>query len=86
MGGASEEQSRISTVDEKVFVAVRQHGWMCAQKRLWFACESAGNSTGGRAHDVTTVLCFVLLNSVMSARLIVETQKPRWNVSGIKTS
>ena len=59
-GGAPEEQSRrtqeqivveevISTVGEEVFIAVRQHGWMCTKKELRLACESAGDSTSGRA-------------------------------------
>ena len=61
-GGGPEAQSRrtqeqivaedvTSTVDEWVFVAARQHGWMCTEKWLWLACESAGDSTGGRAHS-----------------------------------
>ena len=45
------QKSRVESPQlmRRFFVAVRQHGWMCAQKRLWFACESAGNSIGGRA-------------------------------------
>ena len=69
-GGAPEDQSRrtqgqivaeevISTVDEEVFMAVRQHGWMCTEKGLWLAGDSAGDSTGGRAH--TPRQCFVFL-------------------------
>ena len=48
MGGAPEEQSQgtqeqivaeevICTVDEEVFVAVRQHGRMCTENWLWLA-------------------------------------------------
>ena len=65
-----EEQSRrtqeqivagevISTVDEEVFLAVRQQGWVCTEKELWLVCESAGNSTSGRAHSPTAMLCFL---------------------------
>ena len=35
----------------RVFVAVRQHGRMFTEKGLRLACESAGDSTGGRAHS-----------------------------------
>ena len=42
----------------RVFVAVRQHRWMCTEKELLLACESAGNSKGGRAHSFTGMLCF----------------------------
>ena len=90
-GGSPEEQSRrtqeqivvekvISTVDEEVFVAVRQHGWMCTEKGLWLACESAGDSTGGRAHSPTAMLFFFFLEiffgllDVVSLP-VVETQK-----------
>ena len=77
--GAPEEQGRgiqeyvvaeevISAVDEEVFVAVRQHGRMGTEKGLWLACESAGDSTGGRAHSSTAKLCFFFfLDSLMSA-------------------
>ena len=44
MGGPEEQRRRtqeqivaeevISTVDEEVFMAVRQHGWMCTEKGL----------------------------------------------------
>ena len=37
------------------------------EKRLWLACQSTGDSTGGRAHGSTVIPCFVLLNSLMSA-------------------
>ena len=61
MGGAPEEQSQgtqeqivaeevICTVDEEVFVAVRQHGRMCTENWLWLA-GSAGDGTDGRAHS-----------------------------------
>ena len=36
-------------------------------KGLRLACQSTGNSTGGRAHGLTAMLCFVRLNSLMSA-------------------
>ena len=48
----------ISAVDEEVFVAERQHRRMCTEKGLWLACESAGDSTGGRAHSSTAMLWF----------------------------
>ena len=82
MGGrAPEEQSRgtqeeivaeevISTVDEEVFVAMRRYGRMCTEKELWLACESAGDSTGGRAHSPTAMLCFFKLDSLMSSLLL----------------
>ena len=41
-------------------MAVRQHGRMCTKKELCLACESAGDSTGGRAHSPTAVLWFFL--------------------------
>ena len=37
------------------------------EKGLWLACESAGNSTGGRAHSSTTMLWFLILDSLMSS-------------------
>ena len=37
------------------------------EKGLWLACQSTGDSTGGRAHGPTAMLCFVLLNSLISA-------------------
>ena len=83
MGGEAEGQSRISTVDEDVFVAVQQRGWMCTEKELWLACGSAGNITCGRAHSPTGMLWFLLLNSLMSSLRIVETQKSQSIVSGI---
>ena len=94
VGGAPEEQSRRTQEQivaevvspqpmRRVFVAVRQHGWMCTQKGLWLACESAGNSTGVRADSPTAMVWFYLLNSLMSSLPIVETQKSRWNVSGV---
>ena len=69
MGGAREVQSRwtqeqvvaeevISSIDEEVFVAVRQHGWTCNQKGLWQVCKSAESSTGGRAHSPTGAVVF----------------------------
>ena len=60
----------ISTVDEEV----------------WLACGSAGNSTGGRAHSPTAMLCSVLQNSLMSALLVAETRKSRRKVSGVRPS
>ena len=38
------------------------------EKELWLACQSTGNSTGGRAHGPTAMLSsFILLNSLMLA-------------------
>ena len=37
------------------------------EKGLWLAYQSTGNSTCGRAYGTTVMLCFVLLNSLMSA-------------------
>ena len=37
-------------------MAERQHGRMCTEKGL--ACESSGNSTGGRVHSPTAMLWF----------------------------
>ena len=51
----------ISSVGEEVLMAVRQHGRMSTEKGLWLACESAGDSTSGRAHSPTAMLCFFLL-------------------------
>ena len=49
-------------------MAVRQHGRMCTKKELCLACESAGDSTGGRAHSPTAVLwVFSFLDSLMSS-------------------
>ena len=48
-------------------MAERQLGRMCTKKGLWLACESAGDSTGGRAHRPTAVLCFFIVDSLMSA-------------------
>ena len=48
VGGAPEEQSRISTVDEVVFVAARWHGWMCTEKELWLALRKRRQQQGGR--------------------------------------
>ena len=42
------------------FVAVRHRERMCTEKELWLASESAGNSTGGRAHSSTAMLWFLL--------------------------
>ena len=93
-GGALEEQCRrtreqivaeevLSTVDEEVFVAVRQHG--CAQRSgCGLASESAGNSKGGRAYSSSGMLWFFLLNSLMSSFPVVETRKSQWNVSGVQ--
>ena len=39
-------------------MAERQLGRMCTKKELSLACESAGDSTGGRAHGPTATLCF----------------------------
>ena len=86
--GAPKEQGRptreqivaeevISAVDEEVSVAVRQHGWMCTEKGLWLACESAGNSTGGRAHSSTAMLCVFFLSFDVVSLLIVETEIPK---------
>ena len=41
--------------------------------------DRAGNSTGGRAHGPTAMLGFVLLDSLMSALPIIETQKSHGN-------
>ena len=44
------------------------------------ACESAGNSTGGRAQSPTRFLCRLFFCTVPLP--VAETQKSRWNVSG----
>ena len=41
---------------------------------LWFSCESAGNSTGGRAHSPTRFQYVQLLNNSMSSLPVAETE------------
>ena len=48
---------------------------MKEDKGLWLACQSTCNSTGGRAHGPTALLCFVLLNSLMSALFLPLTRR-----------
>ena len=55
----------ISADDEGFFVALRQHVRMCTEKGLWLACESAGESTGVRAHSPTAMPWFLILDIVM---------------------
>ena len=38
-------------------MAVRQHGWMRTRKGLWLACDSAGDSTGGRVKNPPRQCC-----------------------------
>ena len=43
-------------------------GGVKEEKGLWLACQSTGNSTGGRAHGLTAMLLvFFLLNILMSS-------------------
>ena len=37
------------------------------QKGLWLACQSTGDSTGGRAHGLTAMLFLFLLIGLMSS-------------------
>ena len=57
--------------------------WEVHQNGAACACESAGNRVGGRAHSPTRVQFVLLLNTSMSSVPVVETQKSRWNVSGV---
>ena len=46
------------------------------EQGLWLACQSTGNSTGGRAHGPTAMLCFFSFEQSDVVSLpIVETQK-----------
>ena len=51
------------------------------QTGLCFACESAGDMTGGRVHSPARFQFVFLLNSSMSP-LPTETQRSQWNVGG----
>ena len=72
-GGAPEEQGRrtweqilakevISTVDDMVFVAVRQHGRMCTEKGRRLACQR----DSGWTHNPKAVPIFFVLDSLVS--------------------
>ena len=58
----------ISAIDEIFDRAGDSTGGVKEEKGLWLACQSTGNSTGGRAHGLTAMLLvFFLLNSLMSS-------------------
>ena len=73
--GVPDLRSAVDTAEGANFVifdrAGDSTGGVKDKKGLWLACPSTGNSTGGRAHGSTTMLCFVL------------TQKSHWNMSGM---
>ena len=59
-------------------------GGVKVEKGLWLACPSTGDSTGGRADGPAAMLCFVLLNSLMSALLL--SLRRRSHHVGMKTT
>ena len=70
------------TVDEEVFVAVRRRGRKCTEKGLWLACESASDSTGGRALHDNAVVFFMLDSLMLSLSSCRRDTEIRRNVSG----
>ena len=65
-------------------MAERQHGRMCTEKGLCLACESAGDSTGGRAHSPTAMLWVSYSGEFDVVSLpTAERQKSQLNVSGV---
>ena len=50
------------------------------KKGLWLACQSKGDTTGGRAHGPTAMLFYCCEQSDVGSFLITETQKSsHWN-------
>ena len=72
---------RSSPQSMRRFVANRQLGRMCTKKELWLDCESAADSTGGRAHSPTAMLWFIL-DSLMSAQKSSHWDKKRRHCLG----
>ena len=51
------------------------------KKELWLACQSIGDSTGGRAHGPTAMLCvfFFFLNGLISTLFLSSRHVTDWD-------
>ena len=74
--GMKDDVTETETESNEALSEWEKGGIFWTSTGLWFVCESADNSTGGRAHSRARCQVVLFLNNSMSSLPVAETEIP----------